>query len=135
METIETPKTRGRVRSTRTEISAEELNDAIAQHRLGKGVVALARELNVQPKFLSDLLKMRGEEIHKGRPVGTNNAAVVLQMITPEIRQELVQKYQNNIRLRALSRETGFPTKIISQILKEEGVDVNRGKPKALVTA
>jgi hypothetical protein len=136
METINTtPVARGRARSTRTELTETEIVEAVAQFHLGTGVVAMARELNVQPSYLSNILKQRGCDIRKGRPVSSNNAAVVMQMITPEIREELVQKYQANIRLRALSRETGFPTKVISQVLKEEGVDVSRGKPKALVTA
>lgn len=135
MET--TTKPRGRARTTRLSLNDTEVAQVLEQFTAGNsgGAVALAKAFNVQPNYISQLLKNHGLTLQRGRKPGTTTA--VVPVITAEMSAELVQAYNSgSMKLAALSAKTGIPASVLSLHLKSVGVEVKRGKPsKVAVTA
>lgn len=128
MET--TTKTRGRARTTRLSLSDEEIAQVITLFDTGDsgGAVMLAKQFNVQPNYVSQLLKNHGRTLQRGRKPGTTTA--VIPVITAEMSAELVEAYTSgSMKLAALSTKTGIPASFLSNHLKSVGVAVRRGKP------
>ena len=73
--TGEPSKPFGRARSTRLEMSAEEIDEAVVAFHAGKGMVALASEYNVPPPLMKEYLTAKGCVIKKGK-----RKAVVLDL-------------------------------------------------------
>jgi len=62
---------RGKPRTTLTELNADDREKAIQRAKKGEGMVALAKEFNVQPPYMSELLKTAGVVIKKGKKAKT----------------------------------------------------------------
>lgn len=127
---------RGRTRTTKLELNETEQQMVVNQFRSGGlGVVAIAKEFNVQPTYVSNLLKSQGIEIARGRRFGSTSKQVLV--VSPETITALVNRYNEGTKIVALSREFNIPQAIVSAQLKANGIIVKRGKPstKNLVTA